>query len=31
MPATSVWLRSLLPFVVMCFGGFMALLAHCLA
>jgi len=26
MPATSVWLRSLLPFVVMCFGGFMALL-----
>src|SRR5271167_3422414 len=26
MPATSVWLRSLLPFVVMCFGGFMAML-----
>jgi MFS transporter, DHA2 family, multidrug resistance protein len=26
MPATSVWLKSLLPFVVMCFGGFMALL-----
>ena len=26
MPATSIWLRSLLPFVVMCFGGFMALL-----
>src|SRR6266446_10186079 len=26
MPATSVWLRSLLPFVVMCFGGLMALL-----
>ena len=26
MPATSVWLHSLLPFVVMCFGGFMALL-----
>jgi DHA2 family multidrug resistance protein len=26
MPATFVWLRSLLPFVVMCFGGFMALL-----
>jgi MFS transporter, DHA2 family, multidrug resistance protein len=26
MPASSVWLRSLLPFVVMCFGGFMALL-----
>jgi MFS transporter, DHA2 family, multidrug resistance protein len=26
MPAASVWLRSLLPFVVMCFGGFMALL-----
>src|SRR6516165_405463 len=26
MPATSVWLCSLLPFVVMCFGGFMALL-----
>jgi MFS transporter, DHA2 family, multidrug resistance protein len=26
MPPTVVWLRSLLPFVVMCFGGFMALL-----
>src|SRR5216683_3332496 len=26
MPETGVWLRSLLPFVVMCFGGFMALL-----
>jgi DHA2 family multidrug resistance protein len=26
MPDTSAWLRSLLPFVVMCFGGFMALL-----
>ena len=26
MPAASVWLRSLLPFIVMCFGGFMALL-----
>jgi MFS transporter, DHA2 family, multidrug resistance protein len=26
MPATAAWLRSLLPFVVMCFGGFMALL-----
>ncbi len=25
-PATSGWLRSLLPFVVICFGGFMALL-----
>src|SRR5947208_6809040 len=25
MPATAAWLRSLLPFVVMCFGGFMAL------
>jgi MFS transporter, DHA2 family, multidrug resistance protein len=25
-PSTSSWLRSLLPFVVMCFGGFMALL-----
>src|ERR1700676_2634476 len=24
--ATAGWLRSLLPFVVMCFGGFMALL-----
>ncbi len=27
MPDTGLWLRSLLPFVVMCFGGFMALLA----
>jgi MFS transporter, DHA2 family, multidrug resistance protein len=26
MPAFAGWLRSLLPFVVMCFGGFMALL-----
>jgi MFS transporter, DHA2 family, multidrug resistance protein len=26
MPDTSAWLKSLLPFVVMCFGGFMALL-----
>jgi DHA2 family multidrug resistance protein len=26
MPAARVWLKSLLPFVVMCFGGFMALL-----
>jgi len=26
MPDTGIWLRSLLPFVVMCFGGFMALL-----
>ena len=26
MPDTAGWLRSLLPFVVMCFGGFMALL-----
>ncbi|HZU89103.1 MAG TPA: DHA2 family efflux MFS transporter permease subunit [Stellaceae bacterium] len=26
MPATASWLKSLLPFVVMCFGGFMALL-----
>jgi DHA2 family multidrug resistance protein len=26
MPASAGWLRSLLPFVVMCFGGFMALL-----
>src|SRR5271167_4900107 len=26
MPATSVWLRGIFPFVVMCFGGFMALL-----
>src|ERR1700756_5649611 len=26
MPATAAWLRSPLPFVVMCFGGFMALL-----
>jgi DHA2 family multidrug resistance protein len=26
MPASAVWLKSLLPFVVMCFGGFMALL-----
>ncbi|HTV88182.1 MAG TPA: DHA2 family efflux MFS transporter permease subunit [Stellaceae bacterium] len=26
MPVTSLWLKSLLPFVVMCFGGFMALL-----
>jgi DHA2 family multidrug resistance protein len=26
MPTTAAWLRSLLPFVVMCFGGFMALL-----
>src|SRR5205823_4100388 len=26
MPATAAWLRSLFPFVVMCFGGFMALL-----
>jgi MFS transporter, DHA2 family, multidrug resistance protein len=26
MPETGVWLRSLFPFVVMCFGGFMALL-----
>jgi len=23
---TASWLKSLLPFVVMCFGGFMALL-----
>src|SRR5437762_13528434 len=26
MPATAGWLRGLLPFVVMCFGGFLALL-----
>jgi DHA2 family multidrug resistance protein len=26
MSASASWLRSLLPFVVMCFGGFMALL-----
>jgi DHA2 family multidrug resistance protein len=26
MPATGDWLRSIVPFVVMCFGGFMALL-----
>jgi len=26
MPASAAWLRSLVPFVVMCFGGFMALL-----
>jgi MFS transporter, DHA2 family, multidrug resistance protein len=26
MPASATWLKSLLPFVVMCFGGFMALL-----
>jgi hypothetical protein len=26
MAASAVWLKSLLPFVVMCFGGFMALL-----
>ncbi|HTT78152.1 MAG TPA: DHA2 family efflux MFS transporter permease subunit [Stellaceae bacterium] len=26
MPPTALWLKSLLPFVVMCFGGFMALL-----
>jgi DHA2 family multidrug resistance protein len=26
MPTPGVWLKSLLPFVVMCFGGFMALL-----
>src|SRR5437879_5163990 len=26
MPSTAGWLRSLSPFVVMCFGGFMALL-----
>src|SRR6516225_5028636 len=26
MPDTAGWLRSLLPFVVLCFGGFMALL-----
>src|SRR5436853_6552310 len=26
MPASAAWLRSLFPFVVMCFGGFMALL-----
>jgi DHA2 family multidrug resistance protein len=26
VPSTAVWLKSLLPFVVMCFGGFMALL-----
>jgi DHA2 family multidrug resistance protein len=26
MPDTAGWLKSLLPFVVMCFGGFMALL-----
>src|ERR1041385_3235540 len=26
MPATADWLRSIVPFVVMCFGGFMALL-----
>jgi hypothetical protein len=31
MSDTFGWLKSLLPFVVMCFGGFMALLAHCLA
>jgi DHA2 family multidrug resistance protein len=26
MAVSAVWLKSLLPFVVMCFGGFMALL-----
>src|SRR5499433_4289842 len=26
MPDTAAWLKHLLPFVVMCFGGFMALL-----
>ena len=26
MSETTTWLKSLLPFVVMCFGGFMALL-----
>jgi MFS transporter, DHA2 family, multidrug resistance protein len=26
MPDTTSWLKSLVPFVVMCFGGFMALL-----
>jgi len=26
MSDTASWLKSLLPFVVMCFGGFMALL-----
>src|SRR5499425_363234 len=26
MAASAVWLKSLLPFIVMCFGGFMALL-----
>jgi MFS transporter, DHA2 family, multidrug resistance protein len=26
MPDTTTWLKSLVPFVVMCFGGFMALL-----
>jgi len=26
MPDTASWLKSILPFVVMCFGGFMALL-----
>jgi MFS transporter, DHA2 family, multidrug resistance protein len=26
MPDTGSWLKSILPFVVMCFGGFMALL-----
>src|SRR5579862_3134460 len=26
MPTTAAWLKSLLPFIVMCFGGFMALL-----
>src|SRR5439155_26439322 len=26
MPASAAWLKSRLPFVVMCFGGFMALL-----
>src|SRR5690242_19997191 len=26
MPDTAGWLKSLVPFVVMCFGGFMALL-----
>src|SRR4051794_21727626 len=30
MSDTASWLKSLLPFVVMCFGGFMALLASSL-
>jgi len=28
MSDTASWLKSLLPFVVICFGGFMALLRH---